>query len=780
MSDSPTRRFSTASPTDQLKREESLINAYEAEEERIINVLSRKLEQLREEKIQLENTLEAESESHVNRLNREICALRRQAAQTQTQASGEHANGSTTTSDSSRFPLSGHDPTAPSVDVMLEAMRRENEQLRTRLVDTERDYVRIARLNDIYREELLELRRRLGLSVDNLVGLTPSEPFSQPMHRRSMSGVSSPSTSVGHPAVRSGTTHAVPIPSHGVPIPRPSSSIHRPVNSNSETTTPLSHSPSSMESPSPFPFSPLLSAHVPASSSMLSNGTQLTTPPSSTSAQSGGVGAPHAVSGVHALTYPSVPPPSLSSSYGSPVVSYLPQREGDGETLSRRGSAGRVRGGGVAGMEMGASGTGTGTGWGNRSRRGSVERGGRIAETGTLVPRSRSRSSADSRGGGTRKSSLDPPFFSMSYQYPFIPGHSSMPATPQTTFRWDDVLRYPLQHQPDSNTDAHVTVPVASTSTMHIQEHVPIVPSQNLRRPGSGTEDVHDEPPLRLQHVSVPALLQPEHMRPPMIDTSRAYHVGTSASPSSGPPSAGPMSAFHGSIGPMRARISPVHTDPRAAVHPYGRPQSAAGVVIARSRRDPEEGHSVRYSSSRQGSSSGASLPAPLLSIATATATTSIATPRISGLPAAAVKNMGLINPGYSASGATVVIRTDLHFNHETNVLTALCELSGRSKSDVTVVLSTNAMNRVKQVVVFAKPPRGLAEDGHGHSSGDDGGYVLRERRSGPVSRTFVVPSTTTPDDITVEMHDGLLSLKIQCPPPLSAREDDAQQIMIR
>ncbi|KAF8430849.1 hypothetical protein L210DRAFT_3651498 [Boletus edulis BED1] len=380
-----------------------------------------------------------------------------------------------------------------------------------------------------------------------------------------------------------------------------------------------------------------------------------------------------------------------------------------------------------------------------------------------------------------------------------------MPATPQTTFRWDDgdqhhqqqhqhqqqerqhleqqVLRHPLQHQPDTNTDAHVTVPVASTSTMHIQEHVPIVPSQNLRRPGSGTEDVHDEPPLRLQHVSVPALLQPEHMRPPMIDTSRAYHVGTSASPSSGPPSAGPMSAFHGSIGPMRARISPVHTDPRAAVHPYGRPQSAAGVVIARSRRDPEEGHSVRYSSSRQGSSSSASLPAPPLSIATATAT-SIATPRISGLPAAAVKNMlmlkGLINPGYSASGATVVIRTDLHFNHETNVLTALCELSGRSKSDVTVVLSTNAMNRVKQVVVFAKPPRGVAEDGHGHSSGDDGGYVLRERRSGPVSRTFVVPSTTTPDDISVEMHDGLLSLKIQCPPPLSAREDDAQQIMIR
>lgn len=99
----------------------------------------------------------------MNRLSREISALRRQAAQAQASASGgeQHAdrNGSTT---AASFPdAARHDPTAPSVDVMLEAMRRENEQLRTRLVDTERDYVRISRLNDIYREELLELRRRV-------------------------------------------------------------------------------------------------------------------------------------------------------------------------------------------------------------------------------------------------------------------------------------------------------------------------------------------------------------------------------------------------------------------------------------------------------------------------------------------------------------------------------------------------------------------------------------------------------------------------------------------
>jgi hypothetical protein len=206
-----------------------------------------------------------------------------------------------------------------------------------------------------------------------------------------------------------------------------------------------------------------------------------------------------------------------------------------------------------------------------------------------------------------------------------------MPATPQTSYRWDDgdhqqqqqqhqqhqqlqhleqqVLQHPLQHQPERHQDAYIPA--------QLQEQVPIVHSQNPRRPGSGPVVEGDEPQLRLQHASLPAHLRPEHMRPPMIDTNRAYHVGTSASPPSGPPSAGPSSAFHGAIGPVRARISPVHTDPRAAVHPYRRPQSAAGVAIARSRREPEDVQSVRFS--RQASSSSTTVPAPLSATATPT-----------------------------------------------------------------------------------------------------------------------------------------------------------------
>lgn len=90
----------------------------------------------------------------MNRLNRELSVLRAQASGNR---NGNGNGGGEASPEASR----AHDPTAPSVDVMLEAMRRENEQLRNRMVDTERDYVRISRLNDIYREELLELRRRV-------------------------------------------------------------------------------------------------------------------------------------------------------------------------------------------------------------------------------------------------------------------------------------------------------------------------------------------------------------------------------------------------------------------------------------------------------------------------------------------------------------------------------------------------------------------------------------------------------------------------------------------
>jgi len=177
-------------------------------------------------------------------------------------------------------------------------------------VETERDYIRITRLNEIYREELIEHRRRLGTSVDNLIGLTPSslDPYSQPTHRRNQSSSSSVSTS---PYLDpSSATHSA-----RVPIPRPPSQIRRShvhPNMSSTTTTPPSSSSASASLSSPFLFSP------PSGGIHPSGGTSFTTPPSSASLNA--MTAHAQLMNPHELTYPSVPPPSLSSSFGEPLI----------------------------------------------------------------------------------------------------------------------------------------------------------------------------------------------------------------------------------------------------------------------------------------------------------------------------------------------------------------------------------------------------------------------------------------------------------------------------
>ncbi|KAJ3573077.1 hypothetical protein NP233_g2665 [Leucocoprinus birnbaumii] len=370
----PIRRLSMNSAS----RQEELINAYEAEEERIINLLSRKLEKLREEKIGLENTLEAESESHVNRLTRELTALRLAQQQQQQENGGISGTMSVSISPEARFGFrSPEDPADPTFETMLEALRRENEQLRNRLVSAERNYIRATRLNDIYREELIDHRRRLGLSVDDLIG-HHSDPLSQPNHHRtgSLSSAASLNSVIHHPSA--GPSRPA---TNGVPIPRPASQLYRPVHNNiSESNTPLSHSPSSAESPSPFPFSPVTSTNP---ASYISTNTNITSPGSSESWT-----IHNAMVAAQTLTYPSVPPPSLASSVGSPTTSTLHQHglpsHSPLEPASRRDSLTRRT---SRAPETGNLRTGNASG--STSHRVSVERGGRIAETGTLMPRSR-------------------------------------------------------------------------------------------------------------------------------------------------------------------------------------------------------------------------------------------------------------------------------------------------------------------------------------------------------------------------------------------------------
>jgi len=274
---------------------------------------------------------------------------------------GEHSNAGGSVGSGAGFAM-------PAQTIMLEAMRRENEELRNRLVESEQGYIRLARMNDIYREELIELRRRLGLPIDNLIGLSSSssEVYSQPIHLRSQSSSSPLSQSIEHPGSVKGTPqnanrqHVVGMP---IPISRSSTALaatHRPSVPSTITTPNASNSPSSLNSPSSqFPFSPTSpSSHHPngavssTSSSIPASGdispvlpvggysyqTQVTTPPSSTSPL---LHMQHDFT-PSTLSYPSVPPPSLSSSLGSPVWSRRNSIGGGRRLSTDRGGNARV------------------------------------------------------------------------------------------------------------------------------------------------------------------------------------------------------------------------------------------------------------------------------------------------------------------------------------------------------------------------------------------------------------------------------------------------------
>lgn len=221
------------------------------------------------------------------------------------------------------------------------------------------------------------------MSVDDLIGHS-SGSLSQPTHHRagSLSSATSPTSVIHHPSA----PPSRPV-TNGVPIPRPPSQLYRPVhNTLSESNTPLSHSPSSADSPSPFPFSPVTSTNP---ASYISANTNITSPGSSESWT-----IHNAMVASQTLTYPSVPPPSLASSVGSPSASTLNQNQPgmashspiESTTSSRRDSLAR-RGSASRPAEVGSLRGGNASG--STGHRASVERGGRVAETGTLMPRSR-------------------------------------------------------------------------------------------------------------------------------------------------------------------------------------------------------------------------------------------------------------------------------------------------------------------------------------------------------------------------------------------------------
>ncbi|KAJ7636891.1 hypothetical protein FB45DRAFT_989223 [Roridomyces roridus] len=672
----PIRRLSSSS----LSRQEELINAYEAEEERIMNVLSKKLEQLREEKIELENVLEAESESHVNRLTRELSSLRL----AQQQLAG----------------LSGSPgPSDPSTEIMLATLQRENEALRARLAETEKDYVRMSRLNEIYREELIEHRNRLGQPVDNLIGLASADPYSQATHQRPQSAYSSTTSSPTHSVLHFPTSR----PTNGVPIPRPPTQTRRiSTNNISEGNTPLSHSPSS-SSDSPFPFSPITSPTNPSSSSYISINSNLTSPPTSFNPGTITFGAPS-----RGLTYPSVPPPSLSSSFGSPTVSYhMPHREpplSPVESHSRRNS---MRRSGARVAESGSLRSIPGSG--SVSRRASVERGGRVAETGQLVPRSHLDATTEGQ------------------QYPV--DEYSNPTTPRDlSFPQPQWEQQPLQQDSQvSESDPHQPIEPDHPPLYPppLDEPTHIVPTQTMPR---GT---HDPNPVRLHPPGRSPPAGPVPIEPILATLRTTAHAGPSTRPSS------------------RTRA--------LQYHPYDRPHA----------RLPSQTHTPQALSPAASTGMGRqTFTSPLSEYSVplpAGASPSFIASPTSAIPEGAFSLPAPIPP--PPREQRYLIRADTQYDPNTRLFTALLEVPGIKSADMHIALGTTIFNRCRQVTVSGHsrpvfPPTNP-------STG-----ILRERKYGHFTRKFPVPPDTKPEDIDAAMEDGVLVLKISCGLPAASADE--------
>lgn len=86
-----------------------------------------------------------------------------------------------------------------------------------------------------------------------------------------------------------------------------------------------------------------------------------------------------------------------------------------------------------------------------------------------------------------------------------------------------------------------------------------------------------------------------------------------------------------------------------------------------------------------------------------------------------------------SPENGRFLLRMDLHYDPQTHTMTAMLELPGMKRSDLSIVLSTN-LNGVKQLVVKGRSTRPTFRDGE---------YVVKERKFGEYSRTLVVSHNT-------------------------------------
>lgn len=103
----------------------------------------------------------------------------------------------------------------------------------------------------------------------------------------------------------------------------------------------------------------------------------------------------------------------------------------------------------------------------------------------------------------------------------------------------------------------------------------------------------------------------------------------------------------------------------------------------------------------------------------------------------------------------------DLHEDPKSNTVTAVFELPGINKEDVSIDVNNNRLSILAEV----KKTQEL----------DEGGYAIRERRYGKFQRTLQLPEGVKDSDIKAKMEHGVLCVQF----PKSGPEQPPKKITV-
>ncbi|KAH9988783.1 hypothetical protein BJV74DRAFT_773311 [Russula compacta] len=106
-------------------------------------------------------------------------------------------------------------------------------------------------------------------------------------------------------------------------------------------------------------------------------------------------------------------------------------------------------------------------------------------------------------------------------------------------------------------------------------------------------------------------------------------------------------------------------------------------------------------------------------------------------------------------------IRTDIHFNVDTNTMVAMLELPGVKHGELSVTLATEPYTHARQITIAGRTCPPFAEPVPAERE-----RTKRERKFGEFLRRLQVPPHTQASDIIAEMKDGVLVLTVHLGAP--------------